>query len=158
MSDVVIRTASLTDAFVVEDLRVSGWKTAYRGLLADAFLDSLEVDADMRATTMARGDATELLAVSDGTPVGMATFGPCRDDDRSGEQELYAIYVREPGRGIGGRLLEACGPVTSLWVLQGNAPAIGFYERHGFALDGSTQDLWLGDEQVRELRMLRHLG
>ena len=39
-----------------------------------------------------------------------------------------------------------------LWVLAGNDRATGFYERHGFVLDGAADD---SDEHGRHLRMVR---
>ena len=52
--------------------------------------------------------------------------------------ELHALYVLSEyqGQGIGGRLLEAAGPVTRLWVLEENREARRFYEVCGWSMDG----------------------
>lgn len=152
-----IRDAGAEDALAVETVRIETWRTAYRGLLPDAYLDSLTVDAERRAQVMAAGHSTTLLAEIDGDPVGMAVHGPSRDEDREGRYELYALYV-DPRRwqcGVGTALLAACRDVTSLWVLEGNARARAFYGRHGFRPDGSTKHELLGDAPAVEVRLVR---
>ncbi|MGB8650282.1 MAG: GNAT family N-acetyltransferase [Mycobacteriales bacterium] len=151
-----IRVAGAEDALAVETVRIGSWKVAYRGMVPDAFLDGLVVDAERRAAQMAAEGLTVLLATEDDQPVGMAAHGPCRDDDRSGEPELYALYVLPPAwrTGVGAALLAACGDVASLWVLEANARARGFYARHRFRPDGVSKALDLGGAVV-EVRMVR---
>lgn len=91
--------------------------------------------------------ATALVAEEDGAVLGYASCGPSRDDEATGE--IYAIYVLpvEWGRGAGAKLMAAglealrsagFGEAT-LWVLEGNPRARGFYERGGWRLDGATR-------------------
>jgi GNAT superfamily N-acetyltransferase len=154
---VKIRKATVADALAVETVRVTSWKLAYRGLVPDAYLDAMAVDASRRVAIITAGDATTLLAVDGGTPVGMAAFGPTRDDDLDG-LELFALYVLPAvwRAGIGTALLAACGPVRSVWVLEDNARAQAFYARQGFVPDGISTVLDLGDPLV-EVRMVRSL-
>jgi ribosomal protein S18 acetylase RimI-like enzyme len=151
---VPVRTATVEDALAVETVRIRGWQTAYRGIVADSFLDSLVVDADRRATMIASSDVTTLVADEDGV-VGMAAFGPARDDE-DGVVELYALYVDPAAwrKGVGTSLLTACEGVTVLWVLADNERARAFYRRHGFAADGGSKLLDL-DGPVTEIRMRR---
>jgi GNAT superfamily N-acetyltransferase len=149
-----IRVAGVADALDVETVRINSWRAAYRGLVTDRYLDGMVVDADRRADLIVSGAATTLLALDPG-PVGMAVFGPARDVDCRGRDELYALYV-EPSRwrgGLGGALFACCTGVSVLWVLEGNARARAFYERQGFRPDGVTKVLDLGSP-VTEIRML----
>jgi GNAT superfamily N-acetyltransferase len=152
---VEIRTATVGDALAVETVRVTSWKLAYRGVVPDSYLDAMVVDARRRVSIIAAGTATTLLALEDGAPVGMAAFGPSRDDDLEG-LELFALYVLPSAwrAGVGSALLTACGDVSSVWVLEDNEPAQAFYARHGFARDGVSTVLDLGEPLV-ELRMVR---
>lgn len=148
--------AGVEDALAVETVRIDTWKVAYRGLVPDPTLDALGVDADRRARAMADDAITSLLATEQGQPVGMAVFGPARDEDLLGRPELYALYV-VPGSwrtGVGSALLAACGDVASLWVFEDNPHARGFYARHGFVADGARKVLDLG-APVAEIRMVR---
>ena len=144
-----VRIAGPADALAVETVRLTTWRAAYGGLVPAAFLDSLTP----RERPAIPG-VTTLLA-SDPDPVGMAAFGPCRDDDLDG-RELYALYVLPErwGTGLGHRLLEQAGDVSSLWVLEGNARARQFYEAHAFRPDGTSKVLDLG-APVTEIRMVR---
>jgi GNAT superfamily N-acetyltransferase len=152
---VEIRTATTADALAVETVRVLSWKLSYRGLVPDAYLDALVVDEARRVSIISSGAATTLLAVVDSRPVGMAAYGPTRDDDLGG-LELFALYVLPPSwrSGVGTALLSACGAAESVWVLAKNARGQAFYARHGFAPDGASTVLHLGAPLV-EVRLVR---
>jgi len=84
------------------------------------------------------------IAEEDGNPVGFVAF--------EGDW-LSALYVLPDwwGRGIGGLLLDLAGPVSSLWVLEDNHQARGFYERRGWSPDGGAREAF----GVSELRYTR---
>lgn len=69
-----------------------------------------------------------------------------------------ALYVRAEvySTGVGYLLMNvAIGKDAAyLWVLEGNARAIGFYERQGFIFDGTTKVERVGLER----RMVRRRG
>ncbi|MCW2708664.1 MAG: acetyltransferase [Frankiales bacterium] len=148
-----VRTATTADALAVETVRIRGWQAAYRGIVSDAFLDGLVIDAERRARMITSGQATTLVAEDVGV-LGMAVCGPARDGEDA--VELYALYV-DPGcwrTGVGTALLAACEGVTVLWVLEDNERAQAFYRRQGFTADGGRQELDL-DGPVGEIRMRR---
>ncbi|GAA1097488.1 GNAT family N-acetyltransferase [Nocardiopsis composta] len=167
-----IRPAVPEDAEEIERIRIAGWRTAYRGILPDAVLDSLVPRAARHAERIrdprGTGDAVALL---DGRPAGWIAYGPARDDDvPTGTAEIYGCYVDPAAQRLGvGRLLmaEALGvlgdraPVV-LWVLRENTPARRFYRRVGFAPDGREcrleTDLLPADAEVFEVRYRRGAG
>jgi GNAT superfamily N-acetyltransferase len=128
---------------------------AYRGIVPDAHLDAMSVTDERVAHLQSRygGEVRTLLAEHDGRAVGMATVGPCRDEDRPGQTELYALYVLPErwGSGVGQALWEVALPFTSLWVLTANARARAFYERNGFRPDGHLMPVGFvaGVDEVR---------
>lgn len=67
--------------------------------------------------------------------------------------DLHALYVLPDaaGRGVGSRLLTEAAGATSLWVLEDNHAARDFYERRGWAPDGTAKTVF----GVRELRYRR---
>src|SRR5690606_15007932 len=90
-----IRPAVPEDAEEIERIRIAGWRTAYRGILPDAVLDSLVPRAARHAERIrdprGTGDAVALL---DGRPAGWIAYGPARDDDvPTGTAEIYGCYV-----------------------------------------------------------------
>lgn len=165
-----MREMVYADCDRVAEIRVGGWRTAYRGLMPQPYLDGLSVaeDAERRRERFGRGEVVNLIAERDGIAVGWACHGPYREGDSPTEDaELYAIYV-DPARyggGIGQALLEesirrctaAARPRMLLWVLKENAGARRFYERAGFRPDGAEEPFEVDGVPVPEVRYAREL-
>jgi GNAT superfamily N-acetyltransferase len=149
-----VRPAQPEDAAAVARIRVVTWRSAYRGLMPDHVLDSLDVDEQAAAwgryiaERAANGQELWVAEDTDGQVVGYAAVGPEREGS-SGRGEIYAIYVdpTRQGQGVGRRLmatgsawLAARGllPII-LWVLTANEPARRFYERLGGEVCGARQ-------------------
>lgn len=138
---IAVRRATAGDAAAVAALHVASWRAAYRGLLADAYLDG-PVEPERRALwtrRLAGDDGSEtLLACLEGAIAGFACFRP-------GADPLWGTLVdnlhADPARwglGIGRRLLAevarragetAARSPVHLFCLAGNGAARGFYER-----------------------------
>ncbi|CAL9588510.1 N-acetyltransferase family protein [Streptomyces sp. enrichment culture] len=169
---VAVREMADADCAAVAAVRVAGWRFAYRGLLPDACLDamSVEADTDARREHLARaGDRTvHLVAEAGEEVVGWAAFGPGRDPGAGpGDAELYALYVRPDavgtgvGRALTGEVLARAAGLgfgrLSLWVLEGNARGRRFYAKAGFVPDGAREPWEVGGRTVMELRYARAL-
>src|SRR2546423_15485253 len=159
----VIERANVDDARAIAEVHVRSWQWAYRGLLPDAFLDGLDVDA--RAAMWARrlADPSLVVAVSrvNDRVVGFCACGPSRDAERAraGLGEVYAIYVdaERSGEGDGRALLQLgtssiAAATVELWVIAANARARRFYEKHGFCVDGAEEIDDIGGGARRGLR------
>lgn len=171
----LIRLAHEADAAAISAVHVATWQAAYRGLLPDAYLDTLDPDrwragwegvlaaSDRpRAGTLVAGHRPEVV-------VGFVDVQPTRDRDADPASvgEITSIYVRPDawGAGIGRQLLSAAEETlrahgfeyASLWVLQGNVRARHFYERAGWSMDGATKDDVIASSRVTEVRYRRHL-
>lgn len=160
-----IRPAVQADAERLGVVHTAVWREAYAGHMPAAYLAALD---ERRAVErwrhqLAAGPAlgrSVLVADVDGEVVGFATTGPSRDDPPQPPLELYAIYLLAAHRGTGlaQRLLDvalarADGGAVSLWVIEGNARARGFYSRNGFSADGLTQiHTATGTPELRLLR------
>ncbi|HEY1853920.1 MAG TPA: GNAT family N-acetyltransferase [Solirubrobacterales bacterium] len=149
-----VRDAIPADALAVAGVHVRSWQVAYRGLIADEFLDRLRPEE--RAATYRLGaegpgaPQTVVAAGDDGEIWGFATIGPCRDEDAAGAGELMALYVDPPRWRTGtGRLLldhatdrlrdRGFGQAV-LWVLRGNEGAERFYAAAGWRRDGAERE------------------
>ena len=165
-----LRPMTLADCERVSEIRIRGWRHAYRGLMPEAYLAGLDVaaDAERRRARFARGDGSvgNLVAERDGEVLGWVAYGPCRDDGTdTGDAELYAIYLAPEhiGAGLGRALLteavERCSayPRMCLWVVKGNASARRFYEKAGFRPDGAEEPFEAGGVPVPEVRYVREL-
>ena len=153
-----LREARRGDELAVAAVHIRSWQEAYRGLMADDFLDALDPrDRATRYTFEANGPTapTTVLAVEVGEDgaeaiLGFTTICPSRDADAPGIGEVVSLYV-DPGRYRGGigrllmaearRLLREAGFTEALlWVLQGNDRAASFYEGEGWLPDGATRE------------------
>jgi ribosomal protein S18 acetylase RimI-like enzyme len=164
---VTVRPATVADAPAMGRLVVRAWRAAYRGHMPDDYLDGLRAedraaywDGALRREGR-RGVA--LVAERDGEVVGFAALGPSPDPEGAGE--LYAINVDPDhwGTGAGRALLEAAQAELDrmgfaelvLWVLPGNARARRFYERAGWAFDGTERTADVLGVTVPEVRYRR---
>lgn len=156
-----IAPVEVADADEVGRVHVRVWQEAYAGLMPAAYLDALDPAAfaegwRRRLHEPVPGVHTSVARDDDGI-VGIATAGPSRDDDPPTPEELYAINVLARGHGTGvadGLLAATIGDrAASLWVVDGNARAIAFYRRHGFADEGGRKPE--PDTGVVEIRMVR---
>ena len=84
---------------------VDTWRSTFRGLLADAFLDGMsrEDQAVRHARRMGVPGVCYLVAVEPATGeiIGFANFGPARGKVPDDIHEIYALYVRANIRGAG---------------------------------------------------------
>ena len=141
------------EAQALTEVHIEGWKWAYRGILPDQYLQSLELEHERRLQVWRRllGQDVARFAVwvaEEGEElVGFASTGPSRAEGAPyAAAELYSIYLLErvAGTGIGHELLKSATHemrkqgylVATLWVLESNVRAKRFYEREGWALDG----------------------
>ncbi|MEC3973742.1 GNAT family N-acetyltransferase [Amycolatopsis sp. H20-H5] len=169
MSQQQVRAANLSDAAAIAEIHVRSWQAAYAGLLPADYLDTLSVEARTRGWERAIGNPDRpgriLLLSGDGALSGFAAIGPSRDDDADPEVgELLSIYLRPElwGLGLGrtlhdhalGELAQDGFRVVTLWVLDSNERARGFYERAGWSADGAakTDALPGGDVLLPEVR------
>ncbi|QSY50426.1 MULTISPECIES: GNAT family N-acetyltransferase [Streptomyces] len=162
-----IRKMTEADLETVAELRVSGWRTAYPGLVPRRHLDAMDAAADAarHRERLASGDdpAADEVAEAAGEVVGWVCYGPCRDGDQpAASGELYALYVRPDlirtgvGRALWRAALEGARQRgyarMVVWVLKGNARARRFYERAGCAADGAQRTDDIDGTPVPEVR------
>ena len=160
-----VRPAVSGDAHGVARVHVRSWQSAYRGLIAQEYLDSLKPDDWAARYTFGRMGLrlpSTQVAVDGSTICGLVTTGLCRDIDLPNFGELMAIYVDPAYLHTGvGRVLMAAGrerlrrvgvAAASLWVLDGNVRARRFYERDGWRPDGTRRTRAYGDVRVEEVR------
>jgi GNAT superfamily N-acetyltransferase len=160
-----VREGTPDDADACAAAHIEGWRTGYRTLLPDDFLDAPEFATQRidrwRAWTWADGleGAALFVAELDGRVVGFVTCGPERTAPTSdqlgrsdatastnGCAEVYAFYLHPDawGSGAASALMARCRQRLAddgyqqavLWVLRDNPRARRFYERSGWSPTG----------------------
>ncbi len=126
----------------------------------NAVRESRQVMWSGRLSAEAGGDRVR-VARRQGRIVGFVVRGPAsehRGHPPERDEQLYALYVLSScyGHGVGRALLDQAlrERPAQLWVAKDNARARRFYEKNGFAADGTEQvdpDL----DGLVEIRMVR---
>lgn len=149
MSTTALRLMTPADADTIAALHASSWRSAYRGVFTDHYLDH-EADAERREVWRARlrGDAPGgdwgVVAEDDaGRLLGFAYVMPGHDPIWGDYLDNLHVAPGLKGGGIGRRLMQAVAERLRrdgsarplyLWVLEVNTAARGFYERLGAEL------------------------
>lgn len=157
-----VRRAEIADASAIASVYVDTWRTAYRGLLPDDFLDALSHEGyeERWRRSLAAETTRTYVAVAGHDVVGFASGGRERAGEDGFGGELYAIYVThdEQRRGHGRKLVEATARGLRelglndmiVWVLRDNHPARLFYERLGGAYV-RAQPITIGSALLQEV-------
>ena len=143
--EVALRPARPDDARALARVSVDSWRAAYRGLVAQRYLDALTYEDRERGWgERLREDGVEPWVLLVGGEVGgfitLVEAGP--GDGGPGVGELEGIYLHPShfGQGLGRRLMElalerlrARGHREAvLWVIDGNRRAERFYQAAGW--------------------------
>lgn len=165
---VTVRDATASDARGIARVHVDSWRETYSGVLDERFFSEAAFDRRLQfwSRYLAMDSRPGRLAVAeqDGDILGFANAGDAVGPDAehgftpARPLHVFAIYVlaRAHGTGVGQQLLDAVvgADPAQLWVLRGNARAISFYRRNGFAADG-TEYADPADPNLVEWRMVR---
>lgn len=137
-----IRRADVNDAPAIARVTVDTWKTAYRGIIADDYLEHLRYqDREKGWNEFPFQDSWVYVAENEEQRIiGFAAGGLHREVGSVYQGEMYAMYIDEAyqHQGIGTLLFRAVvrkmlgSGINTLivWVLSDN-PYRRFYERHG---------------------------
>lgn len=148
---VQIRRALPADADAIAEVHVEAWRWAYRDQLPADLLADLSVRDRLSMWRQVLADPANSVHVADADPglVGFASSGSSNDDDATpGTGEVFTLYILEhvQGTGVGRALLQAAVESLSdrgyagatLWVMETNRLGRNFYERAGWAWDGTV--------------------
>jgi ribosomal protein S18 acetylase RimI-like enzyme len=167
-----IRLATSADAVGVAIVQVRTWQAAYRGVMPDAFLDtiSLEVRTQAWRGALERGQPELWVACLAAEVIGWVAFGGSRDGDAAASTgEIEAIYICPEywATGLGRalwlkareRLKNRGFTSITLWVLSENSRAIRFYRAAGFLPDWhSEKSISIGGKELKEVRFGTTIG
>ena len=156
----LIREAILDDAEGIARVHVDSWRTTYKDIVPDSYLQQLSYE--QRAENWSRGIGHNALYVAEdenGKIVGFATGGKERTGKYDADGELYAIYLLQDvqGKGIGKKLTQVIAKSLKeegfssmlVWVLDRNSSK-AFYE----SLGGQPIDemmVNIGGEEFKEI-------
>jgi GNAT superfamily N-acetyltransferase len=157
-----VRRAVAGDAPAIARVRVESWRTTYRGMIPDAYLDGMQVEASTalwdRVLTAGPNTTCVFVAEHGAEVVGFACGAMLKEPKHGLDAELTAVYLRREFQhaGLGRRLVAAvvdaqrAHGATGLltWVIAGNKGARAFYEGLGAELLVEQPFQWDGMDLV----------
>lgn len=148
IKEIQLRRATVADAQAIAAIRIEGWRTSYRGMIPDSYLENMQLDENvlhwrtiLQAIPAKEDSLCVYVAVSDEEIVGFVSAMKLPEAKLDKDAEINAIYLRPQWQrcGIGKRLLhkaarslQAMGCTSCvIWVIDGNSQARNFYEELG---------------------------
>ena len=154
----MIRQAKLTDAEGIAKVHVDCWRTTYKGIVSDVYLDRMSYEKRTQAwiQNMGRSDNYVLVAESEGgNIIGFADGGKRETNQVENSGDLTSIYILKEyqGQGIGQKLVEKMFAhfknqgyqKVFVEVLEDNQSRF-FYEKMGAEHDQTTTIAIQGEE------------
>lgn len=161
MRNIIIKKVEESDIPEVVKIQVIGWQQAYRGIIDDEFLDSMNINEIIERRKRDYHNSGFIVALEDNEIVGFCRyidsnkFTPEYDDI---DCEIIAIYVKidKKHNGIGKKMFQYVvnefkqqnKKKMILWCLKANFPSRKFYERMGGIIKGEHNISFGGKEYV----------
>lgn len=163
MENIIIRSIKEEDIPSVVDIQISGWKTAYKGIIHYDFLNSLNRDKKIEQR---RKDYKQNGFIVAG--INKEIVGFCRYIDNNSytqnmpeiDCEIAALYVRPDLKynGIGTKLFQFVRNEFKIknktrmiiWCLKENKPSIKFYTKMGGEIV-AEKIIEIGEEKYLEV-------
>jgi ribosomal protein S18 acetylase RimI-like enzyme len=159
--NISVRKGTVSDAPDIARVHVTAWKTTYRGIVPQPFLDSLDVASRTEdwKDWLSREKVHVYVAEDDTELCGFISGGALREPIEGFDAEVYAIYLLSSTkrRGAGRLLMQHLAETlrnsgftqVALWVLAEN-PSCGFYEHLGGGRIAQKQ-IRIGDADLLEI-------
>jgi GNAT superfamily N-acetyltransferase len=165
--NVSVRRAVAADAAAISEIYALSWKTAYRGIVLQPYLDQLKLDfwQSKFQNWINHNEMMANLLCVDSNPVGCVAYCKARDSEYSDWGEIVSIYMHPDyfRKGYGKMLMDTALKNLSLsgyqdcylWVLDENTSAQQFYKKNGFTGNGDKCTCEIMGKQLTDLRYIR---
>ena len=151
-NEIIIRHPEKEDVRQIAEILVEDWQKAYRGIMDDAFLDSMNVDQRYEIEVKRY---EKYIVAADGNEIQGYAWLEATDEEPA-DCEVIALYVRYAKRGNGiGKLLmqyavdhfrETGKKKMIVWCLKENHESRKFYEKVGGKEFRTGSHHWGGKE------------
>ena len=148
IKEIQLRKANLADAEAIAAIRIEAWRTTYRGMIPDTYLDNMQMEENvlqwrtiLQALPAKEESLRVYVAISDDEVIGFVSVIKLPESKLGKDGEINAIYIRPQWQrcGIGKRMMHKAARSLQemgchgcvIWVIDGNSPARNFYEELG---------------------------
>lgn len=160
--DIIIRNIVETDIPAVVDIQFEGWKTAYKGIIEESYLNSMNKKEREQKRKNDYNKSLFIVATLNNEVVGFCRYSEnvISTDGEDCDCEVMSLYVKPElkQQGIGKTLLNyAKSDLRNkgkrkmvLWCLKENYPSRRFYEKMGGKIIGE-HDIEIGEKVYGEV-------
>ncbi len=144
MKDIIIRNINENDIPSVAEIQVDGWKTAYKGIIDDIILNSMNKDEKIERFKSNYQKNGFIVAEFENKVVGFCRYSDNNEftpDIQDTDCEITALYVKSDLKynGLGTKLFQFVinefktknKTKMILWCLKNNEPSKKFYTKMG---------------------------
>ncbi|KEF36933.1 MULTISPECIES: GNAT family N-acetyltransferase [Bacillaceae] len=162
-----IRKATIDDIKDISRIHALSWKSAYKGIIPQTYLDELKEDFWVSAFETWLNDKvlTAQVMMENGSIIGCVAYGKARDKSLFSWGEIVSIYLLPEyfGKGYGNKLLESAlldlkqsgFQNNYLWVLKQNQRARYFYEKNKWRFNEDDECICeIAGKQLTEIRYI----
>ena len=137
-----IRKATQKDCSTIAKIRIDNWKTTYKGLLPQSFLDELDYEKETNYwLNYPKSEVSNVFVATNKNDNILGFVGIKAFDKENTIGEIYALHTSQAfrGKGAGKALIYHSAQLFKtqdinemrLWVVVGNNNAIAIYEHLG---------------------------
>ena len=148
-----VRIADQKDSNIVGNVHFMAWKSAYRGIFPDEYIesDTPSKRSEEFLDSIKDDRCTYFLLEEAGQAAGIVKI---REEDNTLEIESIYILDEYRGKGFGRQFIDFIKTYRPqadifLWVLEVNTNARRFYENNGFVMSGESRTIKRGTEFVQ---------
>jgi GNAT superfamily N-acetyltransferase len=156
---IAIRTVLPEEAYEYTACHIACWRSAYKGIISDDFLDNMLANQKMIAKEWMQilgepSDYKFFCAVLERKIVGRLILCKSQDEDKPASGQINAFYLLEQcwHKGYGRQMMDYAIITLKrmgyheiiLWVLEENIRARRFYEKCGFLFNGAKKEIVIG--------------
>lgn len=159
-----IEDAIVKDAQTISNIHALSWKTAYKDIVPQKYLDELQSDfwTPHFINWIGKNNLKVKILYENSIPLGCIAYGKSRDESLPEWGEIVSVYIHPEhvNRGYGQRLLHTAlidmkkdeYPNCYLWVLEQNKNARYFYERNGFKCNQDKYNFEIMNKPLTDIR------
>ena len=154
--DIIIRKVKKEDIEDVADIKISGWQTAYKGIIDNSFLEKMDKTKEIEKSMIYYNkDIGFIVALNENEIVGFSRYSEIENQGEI-DCEIRALYVKPElkNNGIGRKLFNYAVKEFKqkrknkmiIWCLKENYPSRAFYEKMGGKFSGVKKESF-GDKE-----------
>ena len=168
---VSIRKANKNDSLDIANIHFTSWNAAYAELFPDTYINQnnkLAAKIAMWEEVIVHPDVSVWLAYDNSDKNNPQSVGFIGYFNKGNNYEITTLYVLPDYQhlGVGSKLMNVAfkkilasnhSADLSLWVLEINIAASGFYKKHGFIASGEKNEEVFEDSKIVDIRMVKTL-